>query len=207
MHHQSLCHAGSGSEKASYLEHFKSFGLKWYKVHSLGFLHCAWTQFSSILCFYRSTSVWHVAHIGRGFNLVWRHHPTFKCHPVSINWLFLQRDLKELLTGFQIEHTDTGSSAQAKLTLKLKMLRCPLKMCELISPSMVFFLSFVYDYMGSIIHYSWISLCGKNSISKQHNTKFTMEAYQNATWMLCCCPSRTHHLGFIFITAASIFHK
>ena len=31
---------------------------------------------------------------------------------------------------------------------------------------MVFFLSFEYGELGSIIHYSWISLCGKSSISK-----------------------------------------
>lgn len=120
---------------------------------------------------------------------------TPKCHPVSINWLFLQRDLKQLLTRFQIEHTDTGSSLLAKLALKFKMLRSPLKMCELISLSMVFFLSFEYGELGSIIHYSWISLCGKSSISKQHSTKFT--AQQGNVWK--CHLNSSFLLGFMFI--------
>lgn len=86
--------------------------------------------------------------------------------------LFTKRS-QTAFNWFQIEHADTGSSLLAKLALKFKMLRSPLKMCELISLSMVFFLSFEYSGLGSIIHYSWISLCGKNSISKQRNTKFT----------------------------------
>ena len=37
--------------------------------------------------------------------------------------LFTKEDLGQLLTGFQIEHIDTGSSLLAKLALKFKMLR------------------------------------------------------------------------------------
>lgn len=69
-----------------------------------------------MLCFQSSTSPCFVSQMSGDFNLVRRQilHPTSKCHLISINWLSLQRDLKQLLTGFQIEHTDTGSSLLAK---------------------------------------------------------------------------------------------
>jgi len=71
---------------------------------------------STIHRFCSSASSSFVPQISRDVNLVLKTdlHPTSKCHPVSINWLFLQRDLKRLLTGFQIEHTDTESSLLAK---------------------------------------------------------------------------------------------
>lgn len=98
--------------------------------------------------------------------------------------LFTKRS-QQLLTGFQIEHSDTGSSLLAKLALKPKMLRTLLQMCELIRLSMVFFRSFEYGGLGSIIHYSWISLCGESSISKWLNITFrTTGSSMNATWML-----------------------
>ena len=109
-----------------YLEHFKQFWfccMRWYKVHTENIHMITWFVYTLLL----QQHILLLCPLDQQRLLTLCEDRFTSNIQVSSHFnqlaLFTKRDLKQLLTGFQIEHTDTGSSLLAKLALKYKMLR------------------------------------------------------------------------------------